>query len=163
MKYKDSIDLSIRIYLCIIFLIYGLGKIVHIQFEENNITQIINESSNGKDVVWFFFSYSYHYTLIIGVLQCIGGVLLIFNKTKILGHFLLLPILINIVLINYFFNIGVLLKSSYFLLLIFSSICLNYKQLNDILKVFFEKKEYRKSYLVIILFLLIIILLGQLL
>ena len=48
---------------------------------------------------------SYSYICVIAVLQIIGGILLLFNKTKLIGAMILFPILFNVVLIDLFYKV----------------------------------------------------------
>ncbi len=147
---KNTFDLAIRIYIAIIFLIYGIGKIYHIQFGEDNLINISKESS-GKEVVWFFFSYSYPYSIIIGIFQCIGACLLLSSKTKFIGYTILIPILFNIILINYFYGVGVIIHSMYYFLLLLISIFLNFDLLLNVLKLLFSKKKNTINFFILLI------------
>jgi hypothetical protein len=51
-----------------------------------------------------FMGYSYDgYILFVGVSQLIGAWLLLWNKTKLIGGYLLIPIMLNIVVFDIFF------------------------------------------------------------
>jgi hypothetical protein len=98
---------------------YGLAKIFQTQFP---VVYSRNDSIvghlNGFDLTWSYFGHSYVLAVIIGSLQIVGAVLLLFRRTTTLGIFILLPILFNIVLIDIFFDIawGALMNSVAFTL-----------------------------------------------
>lgn len=60
---------------------------------------------SGHELVWYFYSYSHLYAVILGLIQLTGAVLLLSRKTTLLGAALLLPVMTNIVLINLVFFI----------------------------------------------------------
>ncbi|MFC7774476.1 hypothetical protein [Flavobacterium sp. GCM10027622] len=82
---------------------YGLGKFV--QF--GNAHQIDKPVSqlNGGQLMWAFYAYSKPYALIIGGMEVIGGILLLFRKTRILGCFLITTILFNVILQDVFYGV----------------------------------------------------------
>lgn len=63
--------------------------------------------------MWAFFGTTKEYPIIIGILQIVGAILLVFRKTKLFGALLLTPIFINIILINIFYKVpfGALLNA----------------------------------------------------
>jgi hypothetical protein len=86
---------------------YGLAKIYNNQFRHIYYRDdSLNGTLTGFAVAWSFFSYSYYFTLLIGILQLAGGVMLLFLKTRLAGAALLLPVMINILLINLFYGIS---------------------------------------------------------
>jgi hypothetical protein len=58
------------------------------------------------DLAWTFFGFSVGYIWFIGISQILGGGLLLFNKTKIIGVFILIPIVLNIIVVDFFFEIS---------------------------------------------------------
>jgi hypothetical protein len=55
---------------------------------------------------WYFFSHSYFLGCIIAALQIAGALLLLFQRTRLVGVFILLPMLANILLMDIFYQIG---------------------------------------------------------
>lgn len=58
----------------------------------------------GSNIAWYLFSLSISFNLIVGITQLLGGVLLLFNRTVLLGAVILLPVLFNIFLIDLAFT-----------------------------------------------------------
>jgi hypothetical protein len=113
-------ELATRIYVCLFMLAYGGGKFV--QFK--GATQTIKPVSalTGQELMWAFFGYSQAMPIFIGVLQIIGGLLLLSNKTKLFGVAVLFPILTNIILMDlvYGVHLGALFNAIvYFSILLF--------------------------------------------
>ena len=174
------LELVFRWYVWFKISAYGLGKIVGGQFHlkdalPEEIAQTPISEVGSFDLAWTFFGYSNEYIWFIRGSQLIGGVLLLFNRTKLLGVALLLPILINIIVVDIFFRIssGALLSAIIYLGM--CSFILYYNK--DILFVAIKKlmtsssekrslRRYIKHYgivvfLLIILFILENILLNQ--
>ncbi|MGZ4049599.1 MAG: hypothetical protein ACXVNN_09555 [Bacteroidia bacterium] len=87
---------------------YGFAKILGTQFSGAN--EIILRDSllgdiSGNYLTWYYFNFSHTYILIIGYLQIGGALLLLFRRSTLLGIFLLLPVLVNIVMIDLFYGI----------------------------------------------------------
>ncbi|HKX86391.1 MAG TPA: hypothetical protein VJL37_06945 [Flavobacterium sp.] len=85
-------------------LAYGLGKFV--QFGNAHHVDKPVSQLNGAQLMWAFYAYSKPYALVIGCMEVIGGILLLFRKTRILGCFLITTILINVILQDVFYGVS---------------------------------------------------------
>ncbi|WP_157963113.1 hypothetical protein [Chitinophaga deserti] len=96
----------IRYWLALVISGYGFVKFFHLQFEElfyrNDATV---GSLSGFSLTWNYFGYSNVLNLVIGFIQVAGSVMLLFRKTTLLGVIMLLPVMINIVLIDVLYGI----------------------------------------------------------
>jgi hypothetical protein len=59
-------------------------------------------SLTGYELTWFYYGYSRTYACILGLTQVIGAILLLFRKTAVLGAVAMLPVIVNILLIDIF-------------------------------------------------------------
>jgi hypothetical protein len=87
---------------------YGFAKILKTQFAvmySRNDTPV--GSLSGFELTWNYFGYSYKLAIILAALQIGGGILLLFRRTTLLGVCVLLPVMVNIVLVNMFYSIAV--------------------------------------------------------
>ena len=105
---KHLLELSMRVYLFLILNQYGIGKIIGQQFyRKGNLPKEIINTTLGNvetfDLAWTFMGHSFYYILFVGLSQIIGAWLLLFNKTKLLGVIVLIPILLNIVVFDIIF------------------------------------------------------------
>ncbi len=87
------------------FLLFGYGssKLAHLQFHMNNALAhrpII--SLTGYELTWYYYGYSRMYACILGFTQVIGAILLLFRKTALLGAVTMMPVIVNILLIDIF-------------------------------------------------------------
>lgn len=83
---------------------YNFGKPLQFDLYTYHLDTTIRELSS-TELLWVFYSYAPLYTFFIGIIECIGGILLFSPKYKIYGALLLLPILANVFLLNYFYDI----------------------------------------------------------
>jgi hypothetical protein len=109
----------IRYWLAVEILNYGFAKVLGTQFAPNYFRGDSTWNSlSGFDLTWNYFGYSYAMSLIIAGIQIVGSALLLFRRTTILGTILLLPVMVNIVLIDIFYAIpyGALINAILFTL-----------------------------------------------
>jgi hypothetical protein len=86
---------------------FGWEKIFHLQLVmSQSRLDIPFGSMSSQDLFWSFFSHSYAFACIIAACQIIGAMLLLFSRTRLLGVFILLPVLANILLMDIFYKIG---------------------------------------------------------
>src|ERR1700722_8642543 len=107
----------LRYWLAFMISVYGFAKILKTQFAQlltRNDTPVGHLS--GFQLTWNYFGHSYTFAVIIALLQIGGSILLLFRRTTLLGAVVLLPVMVNIVLINLFYNIdpGAFLNSILF-------------------------------------------------
>jgi hypothetical protein len=97
----------LRYWLALEIATYGFAKILKTQFARSYIrenTPVVQ--LNGFELTWNYFAHSYPLAVIIGLLQIGGAILLLFRRTTLFGVVILLPIMLNIVLINLFYHIA---------------------------------------------------------
>ena len=86
---------------------FGWAKICHTQLVmPMSKLDLPYNSFSPSDLFWNFFSYSYVFGCIIATLQIAGAMLLLFHRTRLVGAFILLPLLANILLMDIFYQIG---------------------------------------------------------
>ena len=117
-KHHDRVQYWIEmivLYLVIYFLLkYGLDKLFKNQFpfpEPNILFSPVANLSKGM-LYWSSVGSSYSFNVITGALECFCALLLIWNKTRMVGLLLSLLIFGQIVLINFAFAIDVKILSS---------------------------------------------------
>jgi hypothetical protein len=97
----------IRYWLAFEICSYGFAKILGTQFHTPNYRKdMLLGEVNGFGLTWYYYGYSYTLAVIIATFQIVGSILLLFRRTLLLGTFILLPVMLNIVFINLFYNIA---------------------------------------------------------
>lgn len=110
-------------YVTLQLLKYGADKIFKNQFyipEPNTLFTTVG--SLEKDMLyWSAMGSSYSYNIFLGTLEILAAIFILFKRTRLMGLLLSLGILVNVVAVNFGFNISVKLFS---LLLLYLNIFL---------------------------------------
>ena len=106
--FKNIFEIVLRQCVFIILNIYALSKIFGGQFYmQGKLPLEVAETTLGDassfSLAWTFMGHSYYYILFVGIAQLIGVWFLLWNKTKLLGVLILLPIMINIIIFDIIF------------------------------------------------------------
>lgn len=99
----------IRYYVAFVLVDYGFEKVYKLQFpfpELETLAQPYGESTPMK-LAWTFMGYSRLYNYFTGFAEILGGFLLLFRRTAVLGALVSLMVMINVAMLNYSFDIPV--------------------------------------------------------
>jgi len=111
---------------------FGWKKLLGLQFvvPEEIAGKPMNQQS-GEWLTWYYFGYSFAFGLIVAAIQIIGSYLLLFRRTLLLGAIILFSFMMNLMLINIFYqmNAGALLQSVVLTIGILFLILAEYKSL----------------------------------
>jgi uncharacterized membrane protein YphA (DoxX/SURF4 family) len=132
-KYLYWSQAILRYFLAYIFLLYGFAKVFQQQFYSlpSTLDTPLGDIS-GIQLTWRFFGYSYAYTLFVASSQIIGSILLFFKRTTTLAVVILLPVVANIVFVNFTHSIPVKLYSSIYLIMLLYLLFADFKRLKAI-------------------------------
>jgi hypothetical protein len=111
---------------------YGAAKILKTQFQPPNyILETPIGDLNGFWLTWTYYGYSQTMAYILGWTQIIGCILLLFRQTRLIGVFVLLPVMVNIDLIDHFYEISPLAyyNALHYTFLLFFLLFLDYDKL----------------------------------
>jgi hypothetical protein len=97
------LELTLRLCAAYYIFYYGISKPTQFQGAKM-LHSTVREASNF-DMMWAFFGTTQTYPIVIGSLQVLGAMLLIFRKTKLLGALLLTPIFLNIILLDILYEV----------------------------------------------------------
>jgi hypothetical protein len=98
---------AIAFYLAQSIINYGAAKILKTQFQPPNyVMDTPIGDLNGFWLTWTYFGYSQTMAAILGWTQVIGSILLLFRASRLIGVFILLPVIVNIDLIDHFYTIS---------------------------------------------------------
>jgi hypothetical protein len=128
-----------RFVLASFLIIYGMAKLLGTQFFQSGalLDEPLSEIS-GFELTWAYFGYSSLYSHFIALGQIFFAALLLFDRTKRLGMLGLLPIILNIVLVNYEYNISseTMIVSCAFLVL---NLYLVFSEFDDLKRFFWDE------------------------
>ncbi len=108
-------------YLSLQLFIYGLNKVFKWQFylpEPNTLYTSVG-GTHLDLLFWSVMGASYPYTLFSGIIEVLPACLLLFKRTRLLGAIIAFAVMVNVVMINFSFDISVKVFSLFLLLLSF--------------------------------------------
>lgn len=111
------LTIFLRYYLASVMIGYGFAKVIKTQFPSpflSRLGQSYGESS-PMGLLWTFMGYSKGYNFFTGMAEIVGGLLLFFRRTRLLGALVCISVLINIVVLNFTYDVPVKLYSSHLL------------------------------------------------
>lgn len=127
--------------------IYGIAK--PIQFSDFTNSTNLNVSE-GHKIMWTFYSYSLTYPLIIGFFEVLGGVSLLFNKSRIFGCLLLTIILSNIIIQDFIYGIVALKSAIIYQILVLIIFLFDIEKLKKIFSMLFSPTRHSKNIMLLI-------------
>jgi len=101
---KSCVEWSLRLFVGMSIGVYGIAKTT--QFDDPAVITTAVKDLSGMRLMWAFYGYSKPYVMIIGVLEMLGGLMLMFNRTKLLACLLLTVILSNIILQDIYYGVN---------------------------------------------------------
>jgi len=105
---KHWFVVTVRMFMAAVFILYGVLKLLGMQLSVS--ASYISEKRIGEVspflITWYFFSLSPLYHHSIGIAQIITGLLLVIRRTAPVGALCFLVIILNIVLINFGYDIA---------------------------------------------------------
>ncbi len=107
-NWKLLLEIVCRWYVFIFLNFYGFGKIMGGQFYRRgqlpiDVANTTIQQASAYDLAWSFMGYSYAYILFIGITQIFGAWMLLWNRTKLIGVLILMPIMVNIIVFDMIF------------------------------------------------------------
>ncbi len=101
--------LSLRWYLCYYMITYGWAKLTLNQFGVHDpaILDLSLKEIDSFYVAWHLFGRSEFFSYVTGLIEIIGGILIVIDKTVIPGALLVLSILAQILIIDISFTTGI--------------------------------------------------------
>jgi hypothetical protein len=109
----------VRYFLAFVMLGYGIAKVFVLQFPmpAPELLTMSYADSSPMGVLWRFMGVSPGYTIFGGALEVLGGMLLFWRRTTMLGALVVGAVMTNIVALNFFYDVPVKLFSSHLLLM----------------------------------------------
>ena len=175
--FKEITELICRLYVSFFLFIYGIAKLFGAQFYTaekipDEVAQMPIGIAPDFELAWAFMGRSFGYMLFIGLSEMIGAILLLPNKTKLIGTLMLIPIMVNVIVFDIFFldEYGALASAIIYLIMLLTILGINKDKMISILKELFptrvplqiSSKEKIIKYLIVFGIILLIFLGNQL-
>ena len=109
----------LRFYLAMMLLGYGFAKVYKTQFPEPSLIRLLQPLGDFSPMglAWTYMGFSEAYNIYTGMLEVLGGLLLIWRKTTTLGALLTIGVMSHVVVMNFTYDIPVKLFSLHLLAL----------------------------------------------
>jgi predicted DCC family thiol-disulfide oxidoreductase YuxK len=113
------IHAMLRYFLGMIMLMYGWGKLIPLQMEMPGPAELLRTyaGSTKMSLFWTTVGASMEYQMFLGVVEIVVGLLLLFPSTALMGAIGCGLVCLQLVAVNYSYEIGVLWNSTHFLLM----------------------------------------------
>jgi len=114
---------------------YGMIKVILSQFIVLHFAKLQEPYGDlsPMGLLWTFMSYSVPYNVFTGAAEAVGGILLFFRRTTLLGTLMLVTVLTHVVLINFSYDVIVKIYSIHLLLLGLFLVAPDFGRLADLL------------------------------
>jgi hypothetical protein len=119
-EYRRELDwlrILLRYLVASTMLTYGLLKVVPLQFRPPAAGRLVEPygASSPMGLLWTFMGFSPAYTMFAGWSETTGAMLLFWRRTTTLGALILVPVLANVVMMNFCYDVCVKLTSVHLL------------------------------------------------
>ncbi|MCG3124656.1 MAG: hypothetical protein GIKADHBN_03131 [Phycisphaerales bacterium] len=108
----------VRFVLALTMIGYGMAKVIKLQFPDPDpfrLTETFGEAS-PMGILWALMGASWGYNVFGGLGEVIGGLLLLWRRTTMLGALVTAAVMANVVALNFSFDVPVKLYSSHLFL-----------------------------------------------
>jgi hypothetical protein len=93
-------------FVSFVLIMFATTKFCDTQFEIKNVIKFTElRDLSPMAHAWSFFGRSYAYQLFLGIAELAAGILILFNRTRLIGLLLAFGIYVNIVIINFEFEV----------------------------------------------------------
>ncbi|WP_336070136.1 hypothetical protein [Mesoflavibacter sp. CH_XMU1404-2] len=138
------LTVAIRFYVGFMLMNYGFAKLFKTQFPYPSLLRLSETygDSSPMGLAWTFMGFSNGYNIFMGIAE-VAAVLLLFRKTVTIGAIISLMTALNVMAVNYFFDVPVKIISTHLVLMLLFLLAENFHVL---VKFFFNNKMALLSY-----------------
>lgn len=110
-----------RYYVAFSLISYGYAKIFYNQFGAPGLGRLLQAygDSSPMGIAWTFIGASKPYTVFSGVAELVGGILLLFRRTTVIGALIGFIVMFNVMMLNFCYDVPVKLYSTQLVILSF--------------------------------------------
>lgn len=100
-------------------IMYGMAKVFYMQFQYPSTMRLEQKlgDMSPMGLLWTFMGYSKGYTMFTGWLELIAGVFILFRRTMTLGLLMAFGVMLNVMMLNFCYDVPVKLLSSHIVFL----------------------------------------------
>ena len=105
-KIVGILQVLLTYYLSAKYICFGIPKMLQMQFNILRHEAYTPLAELSKlDHMWSFFGRSYNYSLFLGLIELVIGILVVFKKTRLIALLMLLAVSTNILILNIEFDV----------------------------------------------------------
>ncbi|MEO5563395.1 MAG: hypothetical protein ABIR18_08170 [Chitinophagaceae bacterium] len=103
---------------CVVFF-YGVIKVFPIQMSSPSVVNLYRPVGDLSpfELIWATFGYGKPYQVFSGLFEVAGAIFILFIRTRVVGLLIIISVMLNVIMLNYTYQIGVLITSFYILLM----------------------------------------------
>ena len=118
-RLHEWLRVYVRFVLAFWMLEYGSVKVIPVQVARPSLDRLLQPfgDASPEGMFWTFMGVSMAYTIFSGLAEMVGGLLLVFRRTTLLGALVCIAVLTNVVMLNFCYDVSVKLFSSHLLAL----------------------------------------------
>ena len=134
----------LRIFIFSAMLLYGFVKVFQIQFGPPSFVRLLQPLGefSPMGLAWTYMGYSKGFGMFAGVMEILGGVLLVSRRTSTLGAFIVMGVMTQVAMMNLMFDIPVKLFSIH---LVFMALIIFMTDISRFTNVFIKNKAVEHS------------------
>ncbi len=124
----------LRVVLIAAMFLYGFVKIFQVQFPYPSLTRLLEPLGNFSPMglAWTYMGYSEGFNMFAGLMEVLGGLLLIPRRTQTLGAFIVAGVMTHVATMNFMFDIPVKLFSLHLVLMAILIFMTDVKRFSDV-------------------------------
>ncbi|AXT19187.1 hypothetical protein D7030_13810 [Flavobacteriaceae bacterium AU392] len=109
---------GIRYYVGLMLISYGMVKVIQLQFPSPTFYRLLEPygESSPMGLAWTFLGFSEGYNMFMGIAEVLAG-LLLFRRTMTFGAVITLMTTMNVMAVNYFFDVPVKILSTHLVIM----------------------------------------------
>jgi uncharacterized membrane protein len=145
---KDKIEVfENAISWIVVFAMFFYGVAKTVQFDGATAIQKNVSEMTGMELMGAFYGYSKPYALFLGLIEIIGGILILVKRTRIIGCLVVTTVLVNVIFQDIFFevHIGGLKASLLYQFLVLIILWLNRFKLIQSIKMLVDQNKPEQS------------------
>jgi len=118
-RLESWLRVALRYSLAVPMLAYGMFKVIKLQFPSASIDNLLEPYGRASPMglLWTFMGYSRSYNFFAGLVEVMGGLFLLTQRTTPMGALLVVVGMTNVVLLNFTYDVPVKLYSTHLLLM----------------------------------------------
>jgi uncharacterized membrane protein YphA (DoxX/SURF4 family) len=120
-RVRELVRVAMRYTLGFVIMTYGFAKMSseHGQFPPPGVGRMVRTygESSPMGILWTFMGTSQAYVKFSGLAEILGGALVLFRRTTFAGALVLIGVMLNVVLLNFCYDVPVKINSAHYLVM----------------------------------------------